>query len=130
MVLESVLEKLPSRELSIHVVWTPVLRSDDFDAAKRARSLIPDPRAVHYWDGDQDLGLAYGKVLDLPRGRQLAWDIYFAYGEGVEWGEIVPQPTDWVHQLGMDERHLGDGSNLRTSVEAMLADAEKGVTSR
>ena len=119
------LEKVQSDQLSVHVVWTPVLAKDDFESAKVARSLIPDPRAVHYWDGDQALGLAYGKVLELPRGRELAWDIYFAYGEGVEWGDVVPPPTDWVHQLGRDDKHLGDGGKLRGSVEALLAGAEK-----
>lgn len=120
MVLENVLEKIPDEDLSVHVVWTPVLRSDNFDATGSAQKLIPDPRALHYWDGDQDLGKAYGTVVELPRGRELAWDIYFAYDEGVVWGEEVPPPSHWAHQLGMDARHLGDGTKLREALRALL----------
>ena len=120
MVLDSVLAKLPSENLVIHVVWTPVLGADDYESAKEAVSLIPDPRAIHYWDGDQVLGLAYGRTVELPRGRELAWDIYFTYEAGVEWGDEVPPPTEWAHQLGRDARHLGDGAGLRSAVEELL----------
>lgn len=130
MVVDSVLEKIPSEDLAVHVVWTPVLQADDFESARQAASLIPDPRAIHYWDEDQSLGLAYGRELELPRGRELAWDIYFAYAAGVEWGEHVPPPGDWAHQLGRDERHLGDGSGLRAAVEALLQEIEPEGTRR
>ena len=120
MVLENVLAKIPDEGLSVHVVWTPVLKSDNFEATRSAQKLIPDPRALHYWDGDQNLGKAYGSVLELPRGRELAWDIYFAYEEGVIWEETVPVPSHWVHQLGRDERHLDDGSGLREALRNLL----------
>ena len=120
MVLDSVLKKVESEELVIHVVWMPVLRNDSFEATADAVQLIPDPRAIHYWDGDQDLGMAYGRVVDLPRGRELAWDIYFVYEPGVVWGEQVPEPSAWAHQLGSDGRHLGDGAGLRSAVEEIL----------
>ena len=127
MVQQSVLEKVSSEMLSVHVVWTPVLAGDSFEAAQEARSLVPDPRALHYWDGDQALGLAYGKVLELPRGRELAWDIYFAYAAELKWNGTLPSPSDWVHQLGMDDRNLGDGIKLRESVERLLSRLEPGV---
>ena len=120
MVLENVLSQVSSDQIVIHVVWMPVLPSDNFEAAKEAPSLIPDPRARHYWNGDQSLGKVYGNTVALPSGRELAWDIYFVFGAGIEWGEDVPVPSDWVHQLGMDERHLGDGDTLRASVERHL----------
>ncbi len=124
MVLSSVLEKVPSDRLAVHVVWTPVLEADGFEATEQARTLLPDPRVTHYWDGDQAIGLAYGKILDLPRGRELAWDIYFAFGAGTEWDDVLPLPDRWVHQLGRDERHLGDGATLRTGVEELLTGLE------
>jgi hypothetical protein len=122
VVLENVLQKIPDEDLSVHVVWTPVLKSDHFGATAAAQKLIPDLRALHYWDGDQHLGKAYGAVLELPRGRELAWDIYFAYDAGVLWGTEVPPPSLWAHQLGSDSRHLGDGARLRQAVRAMLDD--------
>jgi hypothetical protein len=128
VVLENVLARIDSENLAVHVVWTPVLKADDYESAKKAPPLLDDPRTSHYWDGDQSLGLAYGHLLELPRGRELAWDIYFAYAAGVTWGDTVPAPSDWVHQLGRDERHLGDGSGLRKAVESLLEklDAKEG----
>ena len=128
MVLDNVLKKVPSEDLVIHVVWTPVLRADDFEAAKEAVDLIPDVRSIHYWDGDQVLGLAYGRAVELPRGRVLAWDIYFTYAAGVEWDDQVPTPSDWVHQLGSDDRHLSDGAGLRSAVEELLIPLEPEST--
>ncbi len=120
MVSENVLAKIPSKDLAVHVVWTPVLGSDNEQEAIQADHLFPDRRATFYWDGAQDLGLSYGRTIELPRGRQLAWDIYFVYGPDVEWQEAVPLPTEWNHQLGDDDRLLGDGSKLRTAIENLL----------
>lgn len=122
MVQESVLDTIDSRDLAVHVVWTPVLESDDYEAAVASRKeLLTDPRTIHYWDGDQDLGLLYGKLLTLPSGRVLAWDIYFVFAPGTRWNEEAPVPADWAHQLGGDERHLGEGEGYRKAVETLLA---------
>ena len=124
MVSDNVLAKIPSENLAVHVVWTPVLQTDNFEEAKDAYHLFPDERSRFYWDGAQDLGLAYGRTVELPRGRELAWDIYFVFGPDVEWGETVPMPTDWNHQLGMDDRHLEDGAKLREAVEKLLGETD------
>lgn len=118
--LKNVLEPLAKKDLAVHVVWTPVLGGDNFEAALEAHTLFPDPRVRFYWDGDQDLGLAYGQTVELPRGRELAWDIYFAFASGVTWDVSVPEPTHWAHQLGMDDRRLEDGAQLRAAVETLL----------
>ncbi len=101
-------------------MWTPVLGNDDRDASLVSRDLIPDARAVHYWDGDLDLGLAYGRAVVLPPGRDLAWDVYFVFDQGTRWEGNLPVPAEYAHQLGMDERHLGDGSRLRRLVREAL----------
>lgn len=117
-----ILAKIPSDNLAVHVIWTPVLGTDNKDAAIYADHLFPDKRTVFYWDGAQDLGMSYGRTIELPRGRQLAWDIYFVYGPDVQWGETVPLPTAWNHQLGDDERYLGDGAKLRAAIEGLLTE--------
>ncbi len=118
------LTKIDNEDLAVHVVWTPVLGSDKRSSVDRAHKLfIDDPRAVQYWDGDQDLGKAYGTIVELPNGRELAWDIYFVYAAGVEWGEKPPMPDDWQHQLGRDERSL-NGDKLRESIEEILSRME------
>lgn len=116
---DEVLELVDSDDLSVIAVWMPVLQSDNAEAGKKAEPLLPDPRVVHYWDGDSSLGKLYGRIVDLPRGRQLAWDIYFVFAPGVTWDEEPPPPTQWMHQLGRDERHL-DGGKLRQMITELL----------
>ena len=119
MVQDKILAKLSSDNLRVYVVWTPVLREDNRTAAGQSIAQITDSRAVHFWDGDKSLGLSFGKLVTLPRQRELAWDVYFVFDEQSEWTETPPKPTDWMHQLGTDERLL-DGDKLRESVEALL----------
>ena len=114
-----VLERVESDNLSVFAVWMPVLAADNAEAGKKAESLLPDPRVAHYWDADNSLGKLYGRQLTLPRGRQLAWDIYFVYAAGVRWEDEPPAPTAWMHQLGRDERQL-NGDTLRGTILELL----------
>ena len=120
MVADNVLAKVPGDNLAVHVVWMPVLPNDDHDAAVEYRSLINDPRAVHYWNGDQILGQVYGRMVRLPGGRDLAWDIYFLFDAGIVWEDEAPMPTDWFHRLGEDEKFLGEGDGLHASLEELV----------
>lgn len=124
VVQRELMEKIKDKRLSLHVVWTPVLKNDEHAAALSSQSLIPDPRATHYWDGDKVLGTVYGEAVELPNGRDFAWDIYFAFPGGVLWKDTVPIPADFAHQLGRDERHLGNGSRLRKMVQGLLKELE------
>ncbi len=126
MVHEEVLEQVDSDDLSIFAVWMPVLGSDNAAAGKDAESLLPDDRVTHYWDGDNSLGKLYGRILTLPRGRQLAWDIYFVYAPGVTWEQEPPLPTQWMHQLGRDERYL-NGETLRGTILELLGMEDSAV---
>ena len=54
----------------------------------------------------------------------MAWDIYFVYAPGVRWEDEPPEPTEWMHQLGRDERHLGNGDTLRESILKLLGTDE------
>jgi len=122
VVQENVLEKIDSDQLSVHVVWTPVLPGDTRVSVDKARQIFPGEHVTQYWDSDQSLGKTYGKVVKLPQGRSLAWDIYFAFDRESQWKEKVPKPDDWAHQLGRDERALRNGDKLRQSVERLLKD--------
>ncbi len=119
MVREEVLEKVAGEDLSIIAVWMPVLRSDNAAEGVKAEALLPDARVTHYWNDDRSLGELYGRLLTLPRGRSLAWDIYFVYEPGLRWDDLPPRPTFWMHRLGDDERFL-DGDKLRGAIEQLL----------
>ncbi|MCH8273233.1 MAG: hypothetical protein IH851_00385 [Armatimonadetes bacterium] len=116
---EQVLNKIGSNKLKVSVVWTPVLGGDNRRAAQDAVKLVPDKRATHYWDADKSLGLSYGKIVELPRGGKLAWDIYFVHDGKAEWKDGPPKPDYWMHQLGRDERRL-DGDKLREAVQKIM----------
>ena len=115
MVQEQVLARIAAeRDFKVHIVWTPVLPSDDRASAVEAQAIFSDPRATHYWDADRSLGLAYAEVVQLPQGNDtLAWDIYFTYEPGSHWSGDPPAPAAWWHQLGFDDRYLATGEGLR-----------------
>ena len=123
MVHDSVLKQVESNDLSVLAVWMPVPGSDNAEEGKKAEPLLADPRVTHYWDADKSLGNLYGRQLTLPRGRQLAWDIYFVYAPGVSWEDAPPAPTARMHQLDLDERHL-DGDTLRGTILKLLSTEE------
>lgn len=124
---QQVLESIAAVELAVHVVWAPIMRADDFDAATRSRELISDPRSLHYWDADKSLAEDYVPMLDLPEDNgTLAWDIYFVFEPGVKWEDGLPTPSAWWHQLGFDDRQLRDGSSLRDALrESSSASAQE-----
>ena len=120
---QEILEVVNDEKLTVYVVWTPVLQEDDRQAAIKAIGKVPDERATHFWDADKSLGFSLGRTVTLPRERQLAWDVYFVFDADAEWGDGPPQPSDWMHQLGTDERKL-DGEKLRNAVESLLQPSE------
>jgi hypothetical protein len=124
VVQNEILDEIKDENLRVHVVWTPVLEDDDRNASLESRNLIPDRRALHYWDEDLDLGLAYGRTVELPPGRDLAWDIYFVFDQGTKWEQVLPTPVEFSHQLGRGPRYLGDGSRLRDLVREALDRAQ------
>lgn len=120
---QNILDQIESDRLSVHVVWTPVLRSDSRESVEKARRLFTDERITQYWDADQRLGKTYGEIVELPNNRSLAWDIYFAFDKKAQWTDRPPEPATWAHQLGRDERSLGDGETLRAAIEELLNDS-------
>ena len=118
-----ILEAVTDTNLKVYVVWTAVLQEDEREAAINAIGHVSDERADHFWDADQSLGLGLAKVVTLPGEWELAWDVYLAFDKQAKWHEVPPKPSDWMHQLGNDERRL-DGVKLRTLMETLLSTAK------
>ena len=127
MVQQDILEAVADENMKVYVVWTPVLQEDNRQAAAEMMRLIPDSRAVHFWDEDKSLGFLLGTTVTLPRGRDLAWDVYFAFDATAKWGDVPPQPANWMHQLGLDERTL-DGDTLRAAVVKLLEPSSETIS--
>lgn len=115
-----VLERVKSENLAVFVVWEQILRTDGKVPARRATSLVPDPRAVHYWTDDSDVGRAFQRALNLD---EAAWDVYLLYPPGVEWkGPAAPAPLFFMHQLTgrLPDELLLDGDVLAEKTEAVI----------
>ena len=122
-----VLEKIPSPNLRAYVVWLPVLRAGNVEAAARRETrLVADQRASHFAASDARLGKRYGPIIHLPESLP-AWDVYFIFGPAVHWDGTPPPPTYWMHQLGRSapaELRL-DGDQLARVVTGLLGKTEK-----
>jgi hypothetical protein len=113
-----VLSRIASKNLTALVVWVPQLFGTQPDAVRASR-LIGDARALHFWDGADVTGIAFGRVLPTP---QAAWDVYLAYAPGVRWtGALPPKPNYWMQQLGIDNAPYLDASTLADRIRGLIS---------
>ena len=122
---ESILKSRADAELRVHIVWVPMLPSDDKDAAGEIGATIMDPKVRQYWDPNRLCGIAYAKhvfpnwlgemVSSLPEDDDLRdylkpriaappekapmWDIAFLYEAGARWTDSPPKPDRWAKQV-------------------------------
>ena len=76
-VQKSVIEQMKNKDISVIIVWTNMLRTDDKENAYRAASMFKDPSIVQYFDSENKFGDLVAKRLN-PKGEK-AWDIYMFY---------------------------------------------------
>lgn len=118
--MTEVLASLPAPDLQVFVVWQPILREDDHDAANRNARVFDDPRMVHMWDGANIQGVLWNRKLGLPE-RQLAWDVFIVLPRGATWdGDLPPTPVYWSHQLEMMLGIKYDAAALRQAIKDAL----------
>lgn len=122
--LKSLVQNYPDLDISINVVWVPMLASDNEAAARKISSMFDDPRVHQYWDPQRRSGIAYTRsfptmfgdmVASLPREHLLhpmlskrvgvtaerspMWDAAFFYDRTAEWSSGPPKPADWIKQV-------------------------------
>jgi hypothetical protein len=115
----------PSVDLRAYFVWTPMLASDNPDAASLAARPIDDERAGHYWDPQRHIARALGAALGISatesipmaRGAGAAWDVYLAYARG---DADLFAPRLWMHQLAVQHAPHLDVQEWRSAIEALL----------
>ena len=95
---EAVFEGIASKGLRGYAVWEPILRTDNLRGARKATTILRDPRVRHYWVEGQEVGENFQSPLGLK--DEVAWDVYLVYPPGVEWtGNRPPNPSYFMHQL-------------------------------
>ncbi len=99
IIQNEVLAAVGDAPVRAYAVWVPILPDDTPAAAEEATRLLPDGRTVHFWDVGGTLAPLFSGILKLPAGCP-AWDVYMLYPPGAIWGDEVPVPAYWQHQLG------------------------------
>ena len=118
------ISRTPNDDLAVLVVWTPRYPGDTRAKAVDATKHVPDTRATHFWDEDGVVPKAYGRVLNLPAGKQFAWDTYMVFDATAEWTGSPPSPHDWMHQLsnvlGREHEQWLSGDVFRQTIQQLL----------
>lgn len=77
----NILEKHPSSQVRVYVVWLDVLAGDS--RALVDRRVLNDPRVSNFYDPTRLVGTWFA---DRSNGRAgIAWDAYFLYGRDATW---------------------------------------------
>ncbi|MBT1688849.1 mercuric transport protein MerTP [Dawidia soli] len=94
---QSVSEKMGEKGISVLIVWTNMLKSDDQDRAFKAASMFTDPAIIQYFDAENKFGDLVARRLN-PKGEK-AWDIYMFFEGDDQWTSSFPRPFEYAHQL-------------------------------
>ncbi|MCM2270199.1 MAG: hypothetical protein NDJ75_08855 [Thermoanaerobaculia bacterium] len=111
------------------MVWSDQMRGDAEDVP-RARALMPDPRARHFWDGDRFAGRSFQSLPhgeDTIRGDDALWDVWLLFASDARWkqGEPPPAPVWWEHQLqGMPPERRLDAKRFAAKAMELVATAQ------
>ena len=94
---KSVIEQMKNKDISVMIVWTNMLKTDDKENAYKAASMFKDPSIVQYFDAENKVGDLVAQRLNAKGAK--AWDIYMFFDKDIEWNETIPRPFDYAHQL-------------------------------
>lgn len=121
--MQTVLDRLPGKDVEVYSVWVPILRSDGEFAVGRATKELPDRRVTHYWDADGTLVKGFSPVLGL--GGRPAWDVYLLYDQNAEWNDVPPKPVFWQEQLGISDETALNADKLTAEIDRLLIVARR-----
>jgi mercuric ion transport protein len=114
-VQKAIVEKMADKNISVIIVWTNMLNSDEENTAYRAASFFKQKDITQFFDQENKFGDIAAKAIN-PKGEQ-AWDIYMYFDKDSRWDKTLPRPFEYVHQLGpsttwADQTKYFCGSNL------------------
>lgn len=125
--LDRLLAEFPEADLSVLIIWDPVLKSDISAPLTQVLGLLGDRRVKQFWDPDRvvsaDLVRSastdpahYGFDEALPP-EFVAWDVVAVFAKSAHWEHDLPVPVYY----GGPVRDSIDGS--RIAIANALADA-------
>ena len=104
------LARLASDQLRVYVVWLPMLAGDA--RQEWNGNTMPDPRVMHFWDGERQVGEWFAEEVEGYRG--VSWDTYYLYGPDAKW-ETIPSPL-----AGSGGTIYGERETLDMQLRALL----------
>lgn len=123
-VQKAIIEKMKDKDLSVIIIWTNMLKTDDQNSAYKAASLFKDPSIVQFFESENKFGDIVAQRLN-PQGKK-AWDIYMFFDKDTKWSKDFPRPFDYVHQLSsevhpwVDKTKYFCGSNLTKRLDEIV----------
>lgn len=135
--LKEAVEAYPRDNLSVIVIWIPMLGSDNEQTARQAARMFTDPRVTQFYDANRLSGIAYSRdmffpnradaIAAIPEGHFLKerladmrdvqpeqmplWDAALFYPKGTTWGATAPLTDRWSKQL----LFVGGGSGQQST---------------
>jgi hypothetical protein len=93
------LKQEKSENLTVLVVWEPILASDWSRPTRPVLARIPDRRVVQFWDKDHLIAKQLDQQLSTLqpsccRHEGTLWDLVAVYPNGVQWGNSQPAYID------------------------------------
>jgi len=97
--IEEQLKQEKSVNLTILVVWEPILPSDWSRPTRPVLARIADPRVKQFWDKDHLIAGQLDQQLSTSqpsccRHAGILWDVAALYPKGVQWGGSQPAFID------------------------------------
>ncbi len=83
--------------LSVLLVWINMLPSDERADLPDLLDELANPRIEWFHDRERVAGKAVAAALGAP--GETAWDMYMGFDAGARWGDAMPRPRGWLHQL-------------------------------
>jgi hypothetical protein len=80
-VRSNILQKYPSSDVRIYVVWFNMLPADSRDLIDR--KVLNDHRVANYYDPNRVVGSWFAQ--HTAAGGGIVWDAYFLYGPDASW---------------------------------------------
>ncbi len=89
---KDILEKHPSSQLRVYVIWFSMLPMDARSRWGWTGGVLTDSRVVHLWDEKKTVGNWFAKQENPQQETPgIVWDAFYLYGPDAQWN-LKPEP--------------------------------------
>jgi hypothetical protein len=124
-IVSEILGHYQDADVDVTIVWSPMLKKDNEEAAHESAKMFDDARVTQFYDTERYVGYLYRfdvfpdaadqMAASLPEGHPFheamaeraetarerpEWDIYMWFASGRRWETDAPRPTRFIRQVG------------------------------